>query len=463
MPTYLAFDLGASSGRAVLGTLDGDVMRMDEVHRFETPLREAGGHLTWDVAELEAAVRAGLRRARTAAPDLRSVSVDSWAVDYVPLGADGGPLRPPFAYRDARTDGMMERAFERMPREELYRLTGIQFLPFNTLYQVLADPPEERMRTATRLFIADYLNHRLGGRDVVDVSMASTTAALDARTRRWSDEILGAVGLEATGWPEIVPCGTVTGALADDPGVAVVASCSHDTAAAVAAVPAVPGTRWAYLSCGTWSLLGAELAAPLLTDAACEASFTHEAGLDGTIRFLKNITGLWLLTELERGWNAAGTHPGLVRLLREAEASRYAVLLDPDDPAFAAPGGMEARVRAWIAGHALPAPETRGDLVRCMLRSLAATHAARLRTLEALTGDAVDVLHVVGGGSKNALLCRWTADACGVPVVAGPAEATALGNLLVQARTMGDLPPGVTIRDVARRSADLRRYEPEAF
>ncbi|HYE95841.1 MAG TPA: FGGY-family carbohydrate kinase, partial [Rubricoccaceae bacterium] len=326
--------------------------------------------------------------------------------------------------------------------------------------QVLADPPEERAHTVTRLFIADYLNHWLGGRPVVDLSMASTTSALEARTRAWSRAVIEGVGLEMTGWPEVVPSGTVIGVLRDDSAVAVVASCSHDTGAAVAAVPAEEATRWAYLSCGTWSLVGVERAEPILTEAACAASFTNEAGLDGTVRFLKNITGLWILTELEREWRAAGTSDGYDVLLAEAEASGYEGLLDPDDPAFASPGRMEARVRAWLAAHGHPAPETRGDLVRCVLRSLAAAHADRLRTLEALTGEPVDVLHVVGGGSRNALLCRWTADACGIPVVAGPAEATALGNLLVQARTMGDLPPGMSLRDVARRSADLRRYEP---
>ncbi len=354
----------------------------------------------WDLAVLEAEVQEGLRRGRAAGP-LRSVSVDAWGVDYVPLGADGQPLRAPFAYRDGRTAGVMDAVAARLPRAAHYRIAGIQFLPFNTLYQVCTDPPEERAQTATRLFIADYLNHRLGGRPVVDRSMASTTAALDAEARTWSAEVLTRAGLEMNGWPEIVPCGTVTGALADDPAVAVIASCSHDTAAAVAAVPAEAGTRWAYLSCGTWSLIGVERAAPILTDAACAASFTNEAGLDGTIRFLKNITGLWILTELERDLRAAGTHPGLDALLVAAEASAYAGTVDPDDPAFAAPGGMEARLRAHLAANGAPAPETPGDLVRCVLRSLAAAHAARLRTLETLTGAPIDVLHLVGGARRT--------------------------------------------------------------
>ena len=462
MPSYLALDLGASSGRAILGTLGADGrMHMDELLRFETPLREREGHLTWDVDTLEAEVRESLRRALAADPALRSVSVDSWAVDYVPLGADGTPLRAPFAYRDARTDGVMEAVVEQVGRGALYEQTGIQFLPFNTLYQVLADLLEERARTVTRLFIADYLNHRLGGRAVVDASMASTSAALDARTSAWSHAVLDSVGLEASGWPDIVPCGTVTGRVAGAEHVAVVASCSHDTACAVAAVPAEPGSRWAYLSLGTWALLGTERAVPILTDAACAASFTNEAGLDGTVRFLKNLTGLWVLEACVREWRDAGAWPGYDALLASADASRFDALIDLDDARFAVPSPMLPRLASWFAGHDLPAPETPSDVARCVLRSLAANVAARLRTLEVLTGEGVDVLHVVGGGARNGLLCRWIAHACGVRVVAGPAEATALGNLLVQARTMGDLPHGATVRSVSRASTDLTTYLPE--
>ena len=456
MPSYLALDLGASSGRAVLGTLADGRMAMTELHRFETPLvRTDGGHLVWDIDRLEAECREGLRAALAAAPDLRSVSVDAWGVDYVPLGGDGTPLRAPFAYRDARHDGQMEASFEAMPRRAQYEQTGIQFLPFNTVYQVMADPPDERARTASRLFIADYLNHRLGGEAVAEVTMASTSGALDVRTREWSQAVIEGVGLETTGWPRLVAPGTVTGATPE--GVAVVATCSHDTGAAVAAIPAAPSTHWGYLSLGTWGLIGTERTEPMLTDAACEASFTHEAGLDGTIRFLKNTSGLFLLEEAVRGWKADGRFDGYDALLAAAEASTFDVLVDLDHPSLATPGPVLPRLAALLGDGA---PASPADVTRCLLRSLAAAVARHFGTLVALTGVRPEVLHIVGGGTRNALVCQWIATACGVPVVAGPVEATALGNLLVQARALGDLPAGASIRDVARASSELTTFDP---
>lgn len=470
MPSYLALDLGASSGRAVLGTLAGGRMATTELHRFETPLATTDdGHLVWDIDRIEAECREGLRRALEIDPDLRSVSVDAWGVDYVPLDADMQPLRAPFAYRDGRHDGQMEASFHAMPRRAQYAEAGIQFMPFNTVYQVLADPPDERARTATRLFVADYLNHRLGGEAVAEVTMASTSGALEVRTRGWSDAVIAGVGLEtpaeANGWPALVPPGTVTGKTPE--GVAVVATCSHDTGAAVAAVPADPSTGWAYLSLGTWGLIGTERTEPLLTDAACDASFTHEAGLDGTIRFLKNTSGLFLLEEAVRGWKADGVFDGYDALLDAAEASTFDATVDLDHPTLAAPGPVVPRLAALLAEHPVRVSDpdrvqnlSPADVTRCLLRSLAAAVARHFDTLAALTGTRPTVLHVVGGGTRNALLCRWIAAACGVPVVAGPVEATALGNLLVQARTVGDLPPGASIRDVARASSDLTTFDP---
>ena len=470
MPSYLALDLGASSGRAVLGTLAAGRMEVRELHRFATPLvTDAAGHLVWDLGALEAECREGLRRALADAPDLRSVSVDAWGVDYVPLAEDGAPLRPPFAYRDRRHDGQMEASFARMPRRAQYGHAGIQFLPFNTVYQVLADPPGERARTATRLFVADWLNHRLGGEAVAEETMASTSGALDVRTRHWSDPLLAGVGLEtpaeAHGWPRLVPPGTVTGQTPE--GVAVVATCSHDTAAAVAAVPADPGTRWAFLSLGTWGLIGVERAEPVLTDAACDASFTNEAGLDGTVRFLKNTSGLFLLEEAVRGWTSEGRFGGYDALLADAAASTFDATVDLDHPTLATPGPVAPRLAALLNAGPDRVPDPvrvegllPGDVARCLLRSLAAALARHFGTLAALTGTRPDVLHVVGGGARNALLCGWIAEACGVPLVAGPVEATALGNLLVQARTLGDLSPGTTVRTVARASSALAAFDP---
>jgi rhamnulokinase len=475
-PAYLAFDLGASSGRAVLGTLEDGRMTMDELHRFPTPLVEAGERLYWDVEALWDELREGLRLALGAAPHLRSLSVDSWGVDYVPLDAEGRALRDPYCYRDPRTDGMMARAFERVPASELYAVTGIQFLPINTLYQVLADhvlEPDLVSRTATRLLMADYCLYRFCGRAAAEVSLASTTGLVNARGRTWDAALMQRLALEPGRWPEVLPAGTILGPLSHALGpegaaLRVVAGCSHDTAAAVAAVPAdEDGPAWAYLSSGTWSLLGAECPAPILHHAAFEASFTNEAGLDGTIRFLKNLTGLWVLQECERAWKEDGASYIYDGLLREAEAALPEALppealLDLDDPRFAARGDMPETIRSYQHERGRPVPRTRGHFVRLILESLSNAYGARLRLLDDLTGRRTRVLHIVGGGAQNELLCRMTAEACRCTVVAGPAEATALGNLLIQARTLGDLPPGDSIRDVVRRSTRLRTYEPRA-
>jgi rhamnulokinase len=458
--SYLAFDLGASSGRAVLGMLDGAVMRMEELHRFTTPIVERDQHLFWDVGALWDELQTGLLKALDAAPDLRSLSVDSWAVDYVPLGDEGEALRLPYCYRDPRTGGVMERAFDTLSAEAIYRHTGIQFLPFNTLYQVLADRADDSgalRRVRTHLLIADYFNYRFSGRLAVEASMASTTQLVDVRTQQWSGDMFEAFGLDPGQWPEIVPAGSRLGMARQAPEVSVVASCSHDTANAVAATPAAQETGWAYVSCGTWSLLGTERTEPVLTDEARAAGFTHEAGLDGTIRFLKNLTGLWALQECAREWDVTDW------AALEAEAAAAdppRTPIDLEDPRFLPRGEMETRIRDYCREHERPVPESRGQVARLILGSIADSYRRAVGDLERVTGEAISTLHLVGGGSQNDLLCRLTADACGIRVVAGPAEATALGNLLIQARTLGDLPDGLTIRDVALRSSDLRDYLP---
>jgi rhamnulokinase len=467
---YLAFDLGASSGRAMLGRLRHGRLELEEVHRFPTPLVDRGGKLFWDIEALWAEVRYGLELASRAEPGLRSVSVDSWAVDYVPLDGTGQPLRDPYAYRDLRTRGRMAEAFVEVPAEELYRRTGIQLLEINTLYQLLADrdqEPDLLRRAAKRLLIADFLLYRLSGRPVIEWTNASTTQLLDVHTGAWATDLIRRFRLPETGWPEVVPPGTVLGPLLDGIGTVadpplVVASCSHDTACAVAAVPAAPdGPPWAYLSSGTWSLLGVELDAPVLSDAAREENFTNEVGLDGSIRFLKNLTGLWVLQECEREWREAGELLDPAGLVSEAaDAAPPGGLIDLDDPCFAARGGMLDRLRSCCLERGMQAPVTRGETVRLVLESLAAGYGRALRALERVTGRRIEVLHVVGGGSRNELLCQMTADRCGCIVVAGPAEATVFGNLLVQARALGDLPPGSSIRDIVRGSTELREYSP---
>jgi len=470
-PHFLAVDLGASSGRALLGTLRDGRMEMEAVHRFETPMFEDGDRLYWDLEALEVEVETGVQKGLDAAPALRSVSVDSWAVDTVPLDADGQPLRDPYCYRDPRTQTVMDDVLTAELREEIYDITGIQFLPINTLYQVLADQrmePELVERTALRLSIADYLHYRLCGEAVAERSMASTTQLLDVRTGDWATGLMGRLGIDPDTWPRVVPPATRHGPLrvpevADGDPPTVVAGCTHDTACAVAATPADPdGPPWAYISCGTWSLLGVERAAPLLTDAAREADFTNELGLDGTVRFLKNLTGLWVLQECERAWTAEGQNVDYDTLQREARAAEPHGTIDLDDARFLERGEMPQKIEAYCRKHDQPVPSTRGEVARLVLESLAADYRDKLKVLEDVLDERIEVVHLMGGGSRNELLCQWTADATGRRVVAGPAEATALGNLLIQARVMGGLPAGTTIRDVVRASTGLRPYEPAA-
>ena len=470
-PCYLALDLGASSGRAVLGTLEGDRMRMDELHRFRTPLIESEGHLLWDVDALWVDIRVALDAAHRAAPGLRSVSVDSWAVDYVPLDVRDRPVRLPYAYRDPRTKGRMDRAAQlNGGADALYERTGIQFLELNTLPQIVADVEDEPAllaRTTARLTIAEYFLFLLSGRKVAERTMASTTQLMDARTATWSESIIRAAGDDPARWPQIVAPGTRLGPVhpelmpAGPYSPQVLATCAHDTAAAVAAVPASGDAPWAYISSGTWSLVGAELRSPILTREARRAGFTNEAGLDGTIRFLKNRTGMWVLEECCREWAAAGDRPSYDALFAAAALAPPAIdTIDLDAAPFAERGGMPAKIAAACRARHLQPPADRGGLVRLILESLAATYARTLHELEQFTGERTEDVHVVGGGSRVGLLCALTADATNRRVLAGPDEATVLGNLLVQARALGDLPGHLTLREVARRSTTLTEYLP---
>ena len=466
---YLAIDLGASSGRAVVGALDGARMQMEEVHRFRTPLIEESGHLYWDIEGLFDEVQKSLIDAANVA-DLQSVSIDSWAVDYVPLGADGQPLRRPYAYRDSRTKGRMEEVVSRIGADTLYQATGIQFLPFNTLPQVvadLADEPDLVARTATRLLIADFLLYRLTGKVFAERTMASTTQLYDIRRGEWAESLIQSIGDNPARWPRLVAPGTPLGAvdsrwLRDSLSrPTAIATCSHDTAAAVAAVPASGEAPWAYISSGTWSLVGAELYQPLLSAEARMAGFTNEVGLDGTIRFLKNRTGTWILEECIREWTAAHAQVSWERLMHEAtDEPSLGFTIDCNATEFGERGMMVDKVNRACAAIGAPAPASRGALTRLVLESLAESYRRTLTELSSLMGVEIGVVHVVGGGARNVVLNQLTADACGCRLIAGPAEATALGNLLVQARTLGHLPEGVSVRDAARHSADSVEYIP---
>ena len=456
-PTYLAFDLGASSSRAMLGILQDKRVEMKEIYRFTTPIVEENGHLYWDLDSLWQEMQTGFRKAVSVSPSLCSVSVDSWAVDYVPLDARGIPLRNPYCYRDARTENVMESAFDTLPASSIYTHTGIQFLPFNTLYQLLAGEEEAvREHVHVYLTIADYFNYRFSGKAVIELSMASTTQMMDVRTHDWSDEVFDAFGLNKDLWPTIIQPGTWLSPVLDADSVISIATCSHDTGSAIAAIPVSNAEEsWAYVSCGTWSLMGTERATPLISDETREAGFTHEAGLDGTIRFLKNLTGLWVLQECAREWGDVDWN----ELEEHArEVMDQDVLIDLEDPRFMTRGNMEKRLHAYYQENGWPLPESRAVLARTILESIADSYRQCLEELQHVTGEKIQRLYMVGGGTKNQLLCELTAQATGIPVTAGPAEATALGNMLIQARTLGHLPDGQTIREVAAASTTLRFY-----
>ncbi|MEP6999213.1 MAG: rhamnulokinase family protein [bacterium] len=468
--SHLAIDLGASSGRAVIGTLDGTVMRMEEISRFRTPLLERDGHLFWDVDAMWADIQTALATAFSHGRPLRSISVDSWAVDYVPLNAEGKRLRLPYSYRDPRTVGRLETAIRLAGgADALYDRTGIQFLPFNTLPQIVADiedEPEVVRKTQVRLLIAEYFLFLLSGTKVAEATMASTTQLVDARTGEWSANLLAAIGDDEHRWPPIVPCGTVLGPLlpelvprgVHEPPV-VIATCAHDTAAAVAVVPATGHHAWAFISSGTWSLVGAELAEPVLTREAREASFTNEAGIDGTVRFLTNRAGMWVLEECRREWEGQGTTYSHDVLLNAAVAApSMGGTIDLNAPSFVARGEMGARIASACRDAGVRAPASHGETARLILESLAASHAEALDQLDSVSGLHIDDVHIVGGGALNDFLNQLTADRSGRRILAGPAEATVLGNLLVQARTLGCLPNGLSVRDVARGSTAIREF-----
>ncbi|MEV6009738.1 rhamnulokinase family protein [Streptomyces sp. NPDC051976] len=465
---FAAVDLGATSGRVIVGRVGRGEMELREVNRFGNgPVRLPSG-LHWDLPALVRGVMEGLRAAGRAG-GVASVGIDSWAVDYGLLDADGALLGLPYHYRDARTAGVAERVRDEIGARELYALNGLQHLPFNTVFQLAAARGSAQLAAArTLLLMPDLLGHRLTGEIGAEVTNASTTGLLDARTGAWSRELAGRIGLDPGLLPPLREPGSRVGTLLPRiaaatglaPGTPVTAVASHDTASAVAAVPATaPGA--AYISCGTWSLAGLELDAPVLGEASRAANFTNERGVDGTVRYLRNIMGMWLLEECRRAWAAQGQPTELAALLDEAaDAEPFAALVDAEAPEFLAPADMPAAIRAFCVRTGQRPPADRGAVVRCVLESLALAHRRVLRRAAELADRDVTHIHLVGGGSRNALLCRFTAEATGLPVIAGPAEATALGNILVQARAhglVGDLP---AMRRLVAATQRLRRYEP---
>ena len=457
---YAAIDLGATSGRVVTGGLDAGRMTLQEVHRFANrPVRLPDG-LRWNLLHLFTEALEGLRRAGA----VDGVGVCTWGVDYALLDGRHRVLNLPFHYRDDRTSGMVERAFARAPQVELYARTGIQTLPINTVFQLLADQDSAALERAERIaLVPDLLAYWLCGELANEDTNASTTGLLDARSGRWARELIDALGLPPGLFREVVPAGTTLGRLLSHHELgeaAVHAVASHDTASAFAAAP-VADEHAAILSSGTWSLLGVELPRPVLTDAARDANLTNERGVDGTTRLLKNVMGMWLLEECRRSWARDGHEPGYQELVELAGHERgEAAVFDPDDEAFLTPGDMPTRIAAACAGAGQPAPATPGAFVRAIALSLACKYRWVLERLEAASGRDVRRIHVIGGGARNEALCALTADITGREVLAGPVEATALGNLLIQARAAGELGSLADVRAVAAASVAPVRHEP---
>lgn len=457
-----AVDLGASSGRVIVARVGPGRLDLHEAARFPNDPRTRGSTLRWDFGALERGVLDGLRTAARHA-EIASVGIDSWAVDYGLLDADGRLIADPVHYRDSRTGGGVERVQALVGPEELYELTGVQFQPFNTVYQLMSDPDLSAARTL--LLIPDLLAHRLTGVAGAEQTNASTTQLYDPERGTWATALMRRLGIPSDLFPPIREPGDPIGPLLPDiaattglgPGVHVTAVASHDTASAVAAVPA-EGEHFAYISCGTWSLVGVELDAPVRTDAARAANFTNEIGLGGTVRFLRNVAGLWPLQECARAYGTTD----LPRLLARAGAApALRSVIDLDDPALRAPGDMPARIARACERAGEPVPRDRAETVRCVLDSLALAHRVAVEDAQRLSGRHADAIHMVGGGSANELLCRLTADACGLPVLAGPVEATAIGNIGVQAAALGLLDPDpAAVRALIRATRPPRRHDP---
>jgi len=472
MTKFLAFDLGAESGRAVVGHLDDDRLRLEEIHRFPNGPVRVLDHLHWDVLRLWTEIKHGLGLAAKAyGGDLvTSCGLDTWGVDFGLLAADDTLLGNPYHYRDSRTDGMMDAAFQVVPRAEIYEHTGIQFMQLNSLYQLLAMARAGAPTlAAARTFLntPDLFNFWLSGRKASEFTIATTSQCYDPRAGDWARDMLERLGIPSHIFGKIVPPGTVLDELrpsvAEETGsgpILVVASAGHDTASAVAAVPTAGGD-YIYLSSGTWSLMGVEAGQPIITAKSLAYDFTNEGGVDGTFRFLKNIMGLWLVQECRREWARAAesySYDDLTRLAAAAPA--FGPLVSLSDSRFLPPGSMAARIQGFCRETGQAVPETKGEIVRCALESLALEYRWVAERLDEMVGRRLPTLHIFGGGSRNKLLNQFAADATARTVVAGPVEATAIGNVLVQAIALGHIATLAEGRALARRSFEVETYEP---
>ena len=469
MPThYLACDLGADSGRVILGTLDNGKISLEEIHRFPTGATNVAGALHWEFDRLLNELKTGLKKAAAKKLPIASISTDSWGVDYVLYDEHGLQMSPVWCYRDPRTAQGVGMVKEKVEWPVIYDETGIQFMALNTIYQIVTEPPERLARAKHLLLIGDAFNFFCSGVARNEVSLASTTQLYSPVQQRWSPRLFAALGLREDLFAPVCPSGTRLGPMKKNlaaetglPQIEVIASCSHDTGAAVAAVPGGVG-NWAYLSSGTWSLMGVERPQPVINDQSRRLGFTNEIGYGNTVRLLKNIIGLWLIQESRRHWNRGAKKYEFAELEKLAAAApSFVSLLHPDDPRFLSPDNMPGKIADFCRETGQPVPADIGACVRCIYESLALFYRVTLRRTERLIGRKIERLHIVGGGSKDATLNQFTANATKIPVLAGPTECAALGNSLVQAIALGHVGSHEAAREIVRNSFDLQTFAPQ--
>jgi len=469
---YIAVDLGAESGRVMLASLSDEKLSLQEMHRFANDPVEENGTLRWDVDRLFAEIKKGIKKALTREKKIQSIGVDTWGVDFGLIDSNGQLVEKPYHYRDARTIGVLDRASETLSRRDIYQNTGIQFLPFNTLFQLIAcrqQNPEILEKASSLLFMPNLFMYLLCGDISAEYTIASTSQLMNMKTGTWSDVILDTFGIPREILPKITAPGTRVAVLdkiiADETGcsrIPVIAVGTHDTASAVVAIPVDHDQNWAYLSSGTWSVMGVEISEPIMNEKSLECDFTNEGGVEDTIRLLKNIMGLWLVQECRRDWAGKGKKFDYDQLTQMAsEAKPFSVCLNPDYHEFITPGNMPERINRYLKLTGQSEIHDKGQMVRVILEALAARYRQNLEHIESISGSHIDVLHIVGGGTRNELLNQLTADAIGRSVVSGPVEATVLGNVLVQAKAGGQIESLKQARKMIAESFPLKEYKPQ--
>ncbi len=470
---FLAFDFGASSGRAMLAVFDGEKITLEEKHRFSNDPVTVNGGMYWDVLRLFHEIKQGiLKCVNSGDRDIDCIGIDTWGVDYGLLDKDGKLLANPYHYRDTRTDGMMQKAFELVPKKDIFEETGIAFNWFNTIFQLLSEKLSDSVamkEAKTLLFMPDLFNYFLTGEMKTEYTIASTSQLFDSTKHEWASGLLDRLGIRSDVLTDMIYPGEKVGVLkkelAEELGteqIPVIAVASHDTASAVASVPVTDTKDFIYISSGTWSLMGVELDAPIVSEKSMKYNFTNEGGVDKTVRFLKNIMGLWLIQESRRQWQREGTLLSFDELEKQAnEAKPFESLIDPDYETFQTPGNMPEKIREYCRRTNQPVPETKGEIIRCIAQSLAFRYRRTIENMEDVTGKKYSVINIVGGGIKDKMICSFTANATGRVVEAGPVEATSIGNVLVQAIASGAIENLAEGRRIVKNSFDIAKYEPQ--